>query len=263
MNRIRALAIPTPRTRWWLLAAVLLALVAISSGVGIRNGFTYDDVYVIQQNGIVHSLHEWWRLFARSYWPRTYGGDGYRPITMLAFAIEWVVGGGSPAIFHATNVVLYGAVTLAVFWLASALLPLSAAWVVAALFAVQPVHVEAVASTVGQSELWVALLLIVAIGAYVRRRLTGNLTLRSGVAICACYAVALFAKEQLELRRNPGVLVPVLLVTVIALVLPFTIAVFVPSLARGRSSKIPPDSIRSFARSSGWYICALATGPAP
>ena len=213
MNRIvRALAIPTPRTRWWLLAAVLLVLVAISSGVGIRNGFTYDDVYVIQQNGIVHSLHEWWRLFARSYWPRTYGGDGYRPITMLAFAIEWVVGGGSPAIFHATNVILYGAVTLAVFWLASALLPLSAAWVVAALFAVQPVHVEAVASTVGQSELWVALLLIVAIGAYVRRRLTGNLTLRSGVAICACYAVALFAKEH-------AIVLPALLIAAEALIL--------------------------------------------
>src|SRR5437764_10103789 len=209
MDRIaRALAIRTPRTRWWLLAAVLLVLVAISSGVGIRNGFTYDDVYVIQQNGIVHSLHEWWRLFARSYWPRTYGGDGYRPITMLAFAIEWVVGGGSPAIFHATNVILYGAVTLAVFWLASAILPLTAAWVVAALFAVQPVHVEAVASTVGQSELWVALLLIVATALYARRRLTGDaLSLRDAIGICACYALALFAKEH-------AIVLPALLVAV-------------------------------------------------
>src|SRR5256885_5647477 len=150
MNRIvRALAIPTPRTRWWLLAAILVVLVAISSGVGNRNGFTYDDVYVIQQNGIVHSLHGWWRLFARSYWPRTYGGDGYRPITMLAFAIEWVLGGGSPAIFHATNVILYGAVTLAVVWLASALLRLNPALFVSALVPVQQVHVAAVPTPCG------------------------------------------------------------------------------------------------------------------
>src|SRR5438094_6450619 len=197
MNTLaRTFANTSPRARWWLLAATLLVLVAISSGTGIRNGFTYDDVYVIQRNNIVHTLHDWWRLFARSYWPRTYGGDGYRPITMLAFATEWVVGGGSPLIFHLTNIVLYGAVTLAVFWLAGALLPLGAAWIVAALFAVQPVHVEAVASTVGQSELWVALLLIVATAAYIRRRLTGELGPRTAVAICVCYAVALFAKEH-------------------------------------------------------------------
>ena len=197
MNTLpRAFANPSPRARWWLLAATLLVLVAISSGTGIRNGFTYDDVYVIQRNNIVHTLHDWWRLFARSYWPRTYGGDGYRPITMLAFATEWAVGGGSPLIFHLTNIVLYGGVTLAVFWLAGALLPLGAAWIVAALFAVQPVHVEAVASTVGQSELWVALLLIVATAAYIRRRLTGELRPRTVVAICVCYTVALFAKEH-------------------------------------------------------------------
>ena len=107
MNRIvRALSIQTPRTCWWLLAAVLLVLVAISSGVGIRNGFTYDDVYVIQQNGIVHSLHEWWRLFARSYWPRTYGGDGYRPITMLAFAAITVPPNPiAPSVTNATNAI--------------------------------------------------------------------------------------------------------------------------------------------------------------
>ena len=33
--------------------------------------------------------------------------------------------------------------------------------------------------------------------------------------------------------------------------------------SRGRSSKTPPDSIRSFARSDESYSCGLATGPAP
>jgi len=205
---VRAFANPSPRARWWLLAAALLVLVALSSGIGIRNGFTYDDVYVIQRNGVVHTLHHWWRLFALSYWPRAYGGDGYRPLTMLAFAAEWVAGRGSPWVFHATNVVLYGAVTVAVFWLAGAMLPLRAAWIVAALFAVHPVHVEAVASTVGQSELWVALLLIVATALYARRRLTGDaLSLRDAIGICACYALALFAKEH-------AIVLPALLVAV-------------------------------------------------
>ena len=209
MNQVaRALANPSPRARWWLLATALLVFVLVSSGSGIHNGFTYDDVYIVQRNTVVHSLHHWWRLFAMSYWPRAYGADGYRPLTMLAFATEWVLGNGAPWVFHATNIVLYGAVTIAVFWLATELLPPTAAWIVAALFAVQPVHVEAVANTVGQSELWVALLFIVATTLYARRRLTGHdLSPRSAIAICACYALALFAKEH-------AIVLPALLVVV-------------------------------------------------
>ena len=187
----------TPRTRWWLLASLLVMLVLASSGRGIYNGFAYDDVYVIQQNATVHTLHQWWKLFARSYWPKFYGSDGYRPLTMLAFATEWVIGGGSAWVFHATNIALYALITIAVFWIASLLLPSTAAWIAAALFAVQPVHVEAVANVVGQSELWVALLLLMGVGIYLRRRLTGaRLTIRESAAVCFCYAAALFAKEH-------------------------------------------------------------------
>ena len=187
----------TPRTRWSLLVASLLLLVAFSSGVGIHNGFTYDDVEVIQRNGEIHTLHHWWTLFAHSYWPRAYGGDGYRPLTMLAFATQWVIGGGAAWVFHATNIALYGAVTIAVFWLASLLLPTGAAWLVAAVFAVHPVHVEAVASTVGQSELWVAILVVPAMAIYLRRCLTGtSLSLGEAATICIFYTLGLFAKEH-------------------------------------------------------------------
>jgi hypothetical protein len=175
----------------------LLLLVGLSSGIGIHNGFTYDDVEVIKRNNEVHSLHHWWTYFARSYWPRVYGGDGYRPVTMLAFATQWVLGGGAAWVFHATNIALYAAVTIAVFWFASLLFPTAAAWLVAALFAVHPVHVEAVASTVGQSELWVALLIVPAMGIYLRRCLTGTaLSLGEAAIICVCYTLGMFAKEH-------------------------------------------------------------------
>jgi hypothetical protein len=207
-----ALAKASVRTRWWLLAVALLMLVVLSSGIGIRNGFTYDDVYVIQQNGAIHTLHNWWQIFARPYWPKVYGSDGYRPLTMLAFAAEWVMAGGSAWMFHAVNIALYGAITVAIFWIAGMLLPVTPAWIVAALFAVHPVHVEAVANIVGQSELWVALLLLVAVGIYLRRRLTGTaISIGDGIAICACYAAALFFKEH-------AIVLPALLVAVEAIV---------------------------------------------
>ena len=187
----------SPRMRWWLLATSLLVLVGASSGIGIHNGFAYDDVYLIQRNGTVHTLHRWWRLFALSYWPKFYGSDGYRPITMLAFSAQWVIGKGSPVIFHATNILLYGITTIFAFWIASALLPLGAAWLVAALFAVHPVHVEAVANIVGQSELWVAVFFLAAFGVYLRQRLTGQpLAMKHWVIICLCYGGSLFVKEH-------------------------------------------------------------------
>ena len=202
------LAHVSPRTRWWLLAAALLLFVGLASGIGLRNSFTYDDVYIIQKNGAIHTLHGWWLIFAHPYWPKAYGSDGYRPLTMLAFAAEWVVGGGSAWIFHAVNIALYGAITVAIFWIAGMLLPVTAAWIVAALFAVHPVHVEAVANIVGQSELWVALLLLIAVGIHLRRRLTGsNVSIAEGAAICACYAAALFFKEH-------AIVLPALLVTI-------------------------------------------------
>jgi len=190
----------SPRARWWLLAGALVLLAVASSGIGVANGFSYDDVYVIQKNAAVHSLHGWWKLFAQSYWPASWGGDGYRPMTMIAFAAQWVAGGGAPWVFHVVNIALYCAITVAMFWVASAVLPIGAAWIAAALFAVHPVHVEAVANTVGQSELSVAVLLTLAVGLFVRRRNSGSgcapLSNGTMAAITLAFAIGLFAKEH-------------------------------------------------------------------
>ena len=58
-------------TRWSRLAAPSIALLAlVSSIVGIVNGFTYDDRYIVEMNPAMRTLAHWWRVFATSYWPR-------------------------------------------------------------------------------------------------------------------------------------------------------------------------------------------------
>jgi hypothetical protein len=150
-------------------------------------------------------MHQWWRVFATSYWPRDWGGDGYRPLTVLAFKIESTLGRGSPVPFHGVNIVLYALSAVLVFALATRLLPSWAAWTSAALFAVHPVHVEAVANIVGQSELLVGLVVLGATIVYINARGRGALTPWSGLAIAMLYLGACFSKEH-------GIVLPAILV---------------------------------------------------
>lgn len=181
--------------RWMPVATVaLLALAATITSLG--HEFTYDDRPMILENDRVHSLLNLPQLFLEKYWPARDGGEGYRPVMILLFILQWVVGGGAPWLFHAVNILLAVAAALAVYWCAQAILPRVGAGAAAALFAVHPVHVEVTGNVVGQSELIVTLCLAVAVGLYLRRRQIDALRGRDAAAITTLFGVALFTKEH-------------------------------------------------------------------
>jgi hypothetical protein len=182
---------------WLWLGLSIAALAILASGVGIHNGFAYDDRWIIVQNANAHSLNRPWELFATTYWPTTRGASLYRPLTILLYAAQWVFGGGAPFLFHLVNISLYTVDSVLVLLLGLQCLSRSGAWVAAALFAVHPVHVEAVANGVGQAELWIALILLSAVLIYVRERQGGvPLTRGASVAILALFVAGLLIKEN-------------------------------------------------------------------
>ncbi len=168
MSRALRASLESPRTP----AVAIVCIAILVSLSGLSNGFTYDDIHVIRNNALVHDLSGAWRYLGQPYWPPPRTGEVYRPLTILLFAIQWALGGGSPLLFHACSIALYAATCVAVLRLARVTLPAAplAALAAAALFAVHPVHVESVANVVGQSELLVALLLATALSLYVRWR---------------------------------------------------------------------------------------------
>jgi hypothetical protein len=184
----------TRRQRLGALVVAALALAATVTSIG--HDFTFDDRYVILSNGHVHQLRNLVTLFGQTYWPRELGGDGYRPVVMSLFTLQWVAGGGAPWIFHLINIILAVATALAVQWCAAAILPAAAAWAAAALYAVHPVHVEVTGNVVGQSELIVALCLTLAMGIYLRARRRGWLRPRDAASVLALYAIGLLSKEH-------------------------------------------------------------------
>lgn len=183
--------------RRWLPPVVVAALAFATSITSLHHEFTYDDRYVILLNDRVHTLHHWWTLFAQTYWPPAFGGDGYRPVVMTLFSLQWAAGHGSPLAFHAMNIALAVGAALAAYYCMLAVLPAAAAGIGAALFAVQPVHVEVTGNVVGQSELVVAICLCLAMGLYLRARRRA-VALRGGplAAIATLFALGVLSKEH-------------------------------------------------------------------
>ena len=136
--------------RWLWLAIALLALLPYLNG--LAGDFVFDDVGVIRDNPVIQRDAPW-RVFTTVYEP----GALYRPLTMLTYVANARVD-GAPLGFHAVNVLLHVAVALAFYALAMQLLAAPrAAWIAAALFAVHPIHTEAVTGIVGRAELLAAL----------------------------------------------------------------------------------------------------------
>jgi hypothetical protein len=178
---------------WAGISLVVLGLGSTVTNLG--NRFSQDDMPVIEVNPLVHSIRHPAAFFTESYWPKPFPPALYRPLATTSFAVQWVAGGGRPWVFRVVSILLYLAGGLALYSLAGRFLPPFAAWLAAAFFLVNPVHVEAVAVAVNQSELWVGLLACLIVIQYLRIRETGRFGWREGATLFGLYLAATLFKE--------------------------------------------------------------------
>ena len=185
-------------------AALVLALLA--GGVyanAASNGFAFDDEHIIVQNERVHGAGRLIEAISSPYWPGSLPRIAmYRPLTTASFALEWELWGDRPTGYHITNVLLHVGATLLVFALLLFLAGQAPALVGAALFALHPVHVEAVSNLVGRAEMLAAIPALAACLVYLRSPalVAGSGTGRPRTwavagAVGALYFLALAAKE--------------------------------------------------------------------
>jgi tetratricopeptide (TPR) repeat protein len=169
-----------------LLAGLLLAAVVLVYGNTLVNQFAMDDELYILRNAQVTdpSLH---RLFS----PNPVSSV-FRPVTFSTLALNWALSGDAPLGYHLFNLLLHAGATWLLFLLLRELLgnsreALTVAFAAALLYAVHPIHTEAVAWTVGRSELLAAVFLFAGWILHLRDR---------PVASLACFALALLSKES-------------------------------------------------------------------
>jgi len=165
------------RDRRLYLAVIACALVPYLPA--LWNGFAMDDLYIIVWNPLVHSVQGAWRAFGGPYWPPDLGGQMYRPLPLTTFAVDWAISHGHPVWFHAMNLLWHAGVAVIVTALAlrspspdgrGGQGVRSGALAAGLVFAVHPVHVEAVANVIGLAELMAAASVCVAVYAAVVRQ---------------------------------------------------------------------------------------------
>ena len=186
-------------TKWQ--AALASGIVACVIYVGaLNNQWALDDEPIIANNPNVHSTAAARSAFFSPYWPLSEGhlAGQYRPLTILSYGVDWSVSGGSPKWFHAVNILLHGLATLLFVLLLSPWLSALGGLVAGVVFAIHPVHVEAVANVVGRAELLVAISLfgmLLAARRFRRARGAGARTAWLGLTL-ALILTGLLSKEH-------------------------------------------------------------------
>ena len=141
------------------------------------------------------------RIFSADVWSFSTGkgsGEGasnyYRPLQILVYAGEYEVFGNRQWGWHAVNLALNAAVVVAAYFLIAMLGGAELAFWSALVFALHPMHVEAVAWIAALPELQCGLLMIVAMIFYHRARSEGNPTWNIAISTIA-FLAALLSKE--------------------------------------------------------------------
>jgi tetratricopeptide (TPR) repeat protein len=176
------------------------ALVIIAFGVyanSLPNDFVYDDHTVVVSDQRSHSLSRIGELFSGGYWTVT-KRTLYRPITLLSFALNHAVTGLSAPGYRAVNLALHALVCVAVYRLMIVLFGrFWPAAIAGAVYAVHPIHVEAVVPIVGRSELLSALGITTAMVLYATDAARGGRGVSwRYVAVLALFWTAMLSKES-------------------------------------------------------------------
>ncbi len=173
-----------------LISALAAALVYSHS---YRNRWAMDDQPIVLSNPTAQSVEAAGSAFFETFWPRSLGAlaGQYRPLTMLTYGIDWSLSDGRPSWFHIVNVLWHAIATALFVMVALAWLSPVGALAAGLVFAVHPVHVEAVANIMGRSEMMAAAGLFVTI--LTARRYRRAMTARARAAWLAATIAALFA----------------------------------------------------------------------
>ena len=119
---------------------VIVAMTLLAYSRAPFNGFIWDDETYVQNNMLLRDIDGLQKIWIPRQTPQ------YYPMVFSTFWIEYQLWELNPLGYHTTNVILHLLNALLLWGIFRVLkFPLATGWLIAALFAVHPVHVESVA----------------------------------------------------------------------------------------------------------------------
>ncbi|MHC5212669.1 MAG: hypothetical protein ACYTG2_18300 [Planctomycetota bacterium] len=178
--------------------ALLLAAALLPYLNAFGNEFVRDDEVVIRDNPQIRSVEGLLDGLTSNWWGESIRDGLWRPLVMVSFAANHAVSGLSTWSYTAVDLAAHAAVVLAVAWLALACgAGRAGALCAGLLFAVHPVHTEAVTGFVGRADTLATLFVVLALLAHRRAARGGagaralTLLATAGAMLCKEQAVAL------------------------------------------------------------------------
>ncbi len=172
---------------WWL-PAVIGLIIFISS---LGNDFTnWDDYQQIVNNKSIQelSIDNVISFFKPSF------SSTYQPLRKLSYALDYTIGGNSPFIYHLHNLILYLLNILLIYFIVKELLGERVAFWSALIFAVHPIHVEAVVWASARKDVLSGLFFFLSLYLFIKFDKNKNLTFYIGSLLT--FVLALLSKPS-------------------------------------------------------------------
>lgn len=166
--------------------------------------FVFDDITAIVDNRDLRPHVPVKNLFANDFWgtpmSKEQSHKSYRPLTVLTFRWNYWLGQTDPVGYHLVNVLLHAAVTVLYYNVCRQLVSALVAFIAATLFALHPIHTEAVTGVVGRAELLASLFYLSAVLTYGKSSFYYKQWTRTRwkylMVTLVCTTLAMLCKEQ-------------------------------------------------------------------
>ena len=191
-----------------MIALMVFALAFLAYANTLTGDFIWDDEYLILNNSQIKSFTHLGDVFT------TYAGYGsgnvnnfYRPVQEISNMVDFSLWGENPLGFHLTNIILHALVAVMVFifltFLAGDILTASIA---SLLYAVHPVHTEAVAYIAGRADPLCAFFMLSSLVLFIK----ASRTMDSGRKGASLYIASLLLFVVSLLSKETAIIMPLI-----------------------------------------------------
>jgi len=201
-----------------VILAILVMLAFSIFANAISHSFVWDDSNVVVENSFIRSLKKVPFLFNIEYWKyfnpaQTQGHVDYRPVSMVLNALDYHFWDLDPRGYHLTNILLHVANVILVYYLVCSIMGLAGrdqgkdrswrglftrvAFLTACLYAVHPIHTEAVVWIKNRAELLAGMFMFSSIILFLRHKDAGdrNKVMAVYAGSIVCFVLGILSKE--------------------------------------------------------------------